>query len=96
MFRLWTYGFFLFIVAVGYGQIQFDAKVSDRHMAKANKAKDMRSKIQSYEEYYKKDSLQAAKSAWRDYKKEYKDSLKSVGRWKNVDRFRGCGRTICR
>ena len=76
---------FLTLSALGvFAQVTFDAKVSDKHLKKVEKSKDARSKLESYKKFYSKDSLKAAKQAWRDYKKANKDSLKAIGKWKEV------------
>ncbi|MEP1032220.1 hypothetical protein [Ekhidna sp.] len=65
-------------------QIKFDVKVSDKHLKKVEQSDDAKSKLKSYKEFYRKDSIKAAKKAWKDYKKNNKDSLKSVGKWKEA------------
>ncbi len=65
-------------------QVKFDVNVSDKHLRKVEKSKDARSKLKSYKNFYSKDSSRAAKKAWKDYKKEHKDSLKAEGRWKEI------------
>ena len=65
-------------------QINFDVKVSDKHLRKVEKSKDARSKLKSYKEVYQKDSIKAARNAWKDYRKSNKDSLKAIGKWKEV------------
>ncbi|MEO9872986.1 hypothetical protein [Ekhidna sp.] len=65
-------------------QIKFDVNVSEKHLKKVERSKDARSKLKNYKELYSKDSLRVAKKAWRTYRKENKDSLKSVGKWKEA------------
>ena len=67
-----------------HAQIKFDVKVSDKHLKKVEKSGDARSKLKSYKEFYRKDSIKAARLAWKDYKKLNKDSLKAVGKWKEA------------
>lgn len=67
-------------------QIKFDVKVSDKHLKKVENSKDARSKLSTYKTYYAKDSLKAAKAAWKQYKLENKDSLKAAGTWKEAKR----------
>lgn len=65
-------------------QIKFDVKVSDKHLKKVEKSGDTKSKLKSYKEFYRKDSIKAARRAWKDYKVNNKDSLKSAGKWKEA------------
>ncbi|MEO9484859.1 MAG: hypothetical protein ABJG47_15475 [Ekhidna sp.] len=65
-------------------QIKFDVNVSDKHLKKLENSTDAKSKLKSYKEFYRKDSIKAAKLAWKEYKKTNKDSLKSIGKWKEV------------
>lgn len=69
---------------LGHAQIKFDVNVSDRHLKKVERSKDARSKLKGYKKYYHKDSIKAAKKAWKEYSKTHKDSLKSVGKWKEL------------
>ncbi|WP_425391687.1 hypothetical protein [Ekhidna sp.] len=75
-----------FIIGLGWStaQIKFDVKLSEKHLKKVEQSKDARSKLKAYNELYEKDSIKAAKKAWKDYKSENKDSLKSVGKWKEA------------
>ena len=68
----------------GLCQLSFDVNVSEKHLKKVDRAKDARSKLSAYKKLYSKDSLKAAKKAWKTYKKEHKDSLKQVGRWREA------------
>ena len=83
-FRFLIFSTFLVVCAFGYSQIKFDVNVSDKHLRKVERSKDARSKLKGYKKYYRKDSVKAAKKAWKAYRKEHKDSLKSVGKWKAV------------
>ncbi|MEQ8626119.1 hypothetical protein [Ekhidna sp.] len=65
-------------------QIKFDVNVSDKHLKKVEKSKDAGSKLKAYKQAYSKDSIKAAKKAWKTYKQDHKDSLKSIGKWKEV------------
>lgn len=65
-------------------QVKFDVNVSDKHLKKVERSKDARSKLKAYKKAYSKDSIKAAKKAWKAYKHANKDSLKSVGKWKEV------------
>lgn len=74
----------LLLTIIVNGQVKFDVKVSDKHLKKVEKAKEPREKLAKYKKIYSKDSLKAAKEAWRVYKTTYKDSLKAVGKWKEA------------
>jgi len=78
----------LFIVCLfrlqGVAQIDFDVKVSDKHLKKVEASDNPREKLKAYKAYYQKDSIKAAKQAWKTYKRENKDSLKAAGTWKEV------------
>ncbi len=76
--------FYFTIIGGLYGQIKFDVNVSDKHLKKVEKSKDARSKLKNYKTYYSKDSIKAAKDAWKMYKKQNKDSLKAIGKWKEA------------
>lgn len=77
--------FILFTLAISsFGQIKFDVKVSDKHLKKVEKSKDASSKLKAYKSYYQKDSIKAAKMAWKEYKLANKDSLKTIGKWKEA------------
>lgn len=67
-----------------HAQIKFDVNVSDKHLKKVEKSKDARSKLKAYKQAYSKDSIKAAKKAWKAYRRENKDSLKSIGKWKEL------------
>ncbi|WP_436517263.1 hypothetical protein [Ekhidna sp. To15] len=71
-----------------FAQIKFDAKVSDKHLNKVEKSKDARAKLKSYKKFYSKDSIKAARQAWKDYRKNNKDSLKAEGKWKDIKAHR--------
>ncbi len=66
------------------GQIKFDVNVSDKHLKKVEKSGDAREKFKNYRKFYQKDSAKAARQAWKDYKYDNKDSLKSEGKWKEA------------
>ncbi|MEP1095644.1 MAG: hypothetical protein ABJG78_11075 [Cyclobacteriaceae bacterium] len=70
-------------------QIKFNVKVSDRNLGKVEKQKDPREKLKSYKKFYSKDSLKAAKIAWKDYRRLNKDSLKREGVWKEAKANKG-------
>ncbi len=75
----------LFFISIDVrAQIKFDVKVSDKHLKKVEASDDAKSKLKSYKEFYRKDSIKAAKMAWKDYKRNNRDSLKSVGKWKEA------------
>ncbi|MEQ9468201.1 MAG: hypothetical protein RLN88_12360, partial [Ekhidna sp.] len=81
----WLVFICLWVLAhLSYAQIKFDVKVSDKHLKKVEQSKDARSKLRAYKEAYRKDSIKAAKAAWKEYKRDNKDSLKAAGRWKDV------------
>lgn len=65
-------------------QIKFDVNVSDKHLQKVKRLKGGEAKLKHYRKFYKKDSIKAARSYWRSYLKENKDSLKRIGEWKTV------------
>lgn len=65
-------------------QINLDINVSDKHLKKVEKLDNARTKLNRYKKYYSKDSVKAAKKEWKAYKKQYKDSLQQVGRWKEL------------
>lgn len=65
-------------------QITFDAKISDKHMRKVARAGNARAKLSSYKKFHTKDSIKAARQAWKEYKKTNKDSLRSIGKWKEA------------
>ncbi|WP_420318815.1 hypothetical protein [Ekhidna sp.] len=67
-----------------FSQIKFDVNVSDKHLKKVDQVKEPRKKLEKYKKVYSKDSLKAAKRAWKEYKVQHKDSLKSIGRWKEA------------
>jgi len=75
---------YFFLASASYAQLNFDVNVSDGHLRKVKKAKDARSKLKNYKKYYSKDSLKAAKRAWKDYRNTYKDSLKQAGQWEEL------------
>ena len=64
-----------------FAQIKFDVQVSDKHLQKAERAKDVRTKLNTYRKYYHKDSIKAARRAWKDYRNTHRDSLKAIGQW---------------
>lgn len=80
--------FILFALSVlshlSHAQINFDVKVSDKHLQKVEKSKSVREKLEDYQAFYAKDSIKSAKKAWSTYKKQHKDSLKRAGKWKEV------------
>ena len=80
---IFSLGLLLFSFSA-FSQIKFDVKVSDKHLKKVEKSKDARSKLKAYKAYYQKDSIKAAKLAWKEYKINNKDSLKSIGKWKEA------------
>ena len=82
--RFLVYLIGLFFASVLLAQVKFDVNVSDKHLKKVEKSKDARSKLKSYKDFYSKDSLKAAKKAWKTYRKDHKDSLKAIGKWKEV------------
>ncbi|MEM9896463.1 MAG: hypothetical protein AAF789_08840, partial [Bacteroidota bacterium] len=65
-------------------QIAFDAKISDKHLKKVERTRGARTKLSNYKKFYSKDSIKAAKQAWKVYKKTNKDSLRSIGKWKEA------------
>lgn len=81
----------LFILSSGLSsaQIKLNVKVSDRNLGKVEKQKDPREKLKKYKKYYSKDSVKAAKVAWKDYRKLNKDSLKTEGIWKEAKENKG-------
>jgi len=79
----------LFFAQATFAQIKLNVKVSDRNLGKVEKQKDPREKLKSYKKYYSKDSLKAAKTAWKGYRKLNKDSLKREGIWKEAKENKG-------
>lgn len=76
---------FVFVLSTTVlSQVKLEIKLSDKHLKKVEKSKDARSKLASYKSYYSKDSLRAVKQAWRTYRKENKDSLKTIGKWDDI------------
>ncbi|SNS77688.1 hypothetical protein SAMN05421640_1194 [Ekhidna lutea] len=69
---------------ISCGQIKFDVKLSEKHLKKVEQSKDARAKLEAYKDFYKKDSIKAAKKAWKSYRHKHRDSLKSVGKWKEA------------
>ncbi len=85
MLRVGCLCLFLLVLHGGLiAQIKFDVNVSDKHLKKVENSDDARSKLKTYKEVYRKDSIKAARRAWKDYKKNNKDSLKAEGRWKEA------------
>ncbi|NQZ76633.1 MAG: hypothetical protein HRT61_11090 [Ekhidna sp.] len=82
--RVFAFCSFFFLAYGVAAQITFDAKVSDRHLKKVERSKDARTKLEKYKKAYSKDSIKAAKGAWRGFRKQNKDSLKTVGKWKEA------------
>lgn len=66
------------------GQVKFEAKITGKHLKKVERAKNARSKLSSYKKLYSKDSIRQAKQAWNEYKKNHKDSLKTIDKWQEI------------
>ena len=76
--------YLLFFSISSFSQIKFDVRISEKHRNRVDRIEEPRKKLEKYKKAYSKDSIKAAKKAWKVYKRDHKDSLKSIGKWKGI------------
>ena len=77
MTRLLTLFLFTLCSQIAYSQ-QFEAKLSEKHIQKVDKAKTGKQKLKLYRKYFKKDSAKAAKQEKRYWKQKTDSVFKSM------------------
>ncbi|MBC6427302.1 MAG: hypothetical protein GDA51_12755 [Ekhidna sp.] len=82
--KLWYPIIFIFLSFPVSAQLKFDVNVSDNHLKKVEQTRYDREKLRRYKKYYRKDSIKAVKKAWKNYRKENKDSLIQMRKWKEL------------